>query len=233
MPLPPPPSLVGPGVSRALAEYRAARVADVRYELRLDVSATAAAARAAKGAPRAASDTVRGHVVVHFRRTAAGDVIFDFRGPTLTAARIDGTPLGTAQGLEANGAHVRVPERALRSKVGGESSVEFDFTALAAPAGASVIRVHDAADRNDYLYTLLVPADANQLFPCFDQPDLKARTTLTLIVPRGWSAVSNGVLADSTEMVIDFKGNGTAATAPAERILTFAETKPISTYLIA
>jgi aminopeptidase N len=183
---------MAPGVSRALAEYRAARVADVRYELRLDVTGR---------------DTVRGHVVVRFKRTAPGDVILDFRGPTLVKP----------DGVEWNGAHVRVPERALGS--GPEGVLEFDFTALAAPAGASVIRVHDAADRNDYLYTLLVPADANQLFPCFDQPDLKARTTLSLVVPNGWSAVSNGALADS---------------AAGERATTFrfAESRPISTYLI-
>ena len=46
-----------------------------------------------------------------------------------------------------------------------------------AASGASIIKTHDA-DGSDYLYTLLVPADANQLFPCFDQPDLKARVTL-------------------------------------------------------
>ncbi|AHG88505.1 Peptidase M1 membrane alanine aminopeptidase [Gemmatirosa kalamazoonensis] len=209
---------MAPGVSRALADYRAVRVAEVRYELRLDVSATGDAARASNGAPRAAPDTVRGHVVVRFRRAAPGDVILDFRGPRLANVRADGVALGTGA-YTANGAHVRVPERALRSAVGGESVLEFDFSALAAPAGASVIRVHDAADRSDYLYTLLVPADANQLFPCFDQPDLKARTTLTLVVPRGWSAVSNGTLADS---------------AADERTTTFrfAESRPISTYLI-
>jgi aminopeptidase N len=119
-------------------------------------------------------------------------------------------------GYAANGAHVRVPERALKE---GENTLSFDFTALVAPAGASVIRVHDAADRKDYLYTLLVPADANQLFPCFDQPNVKARTTLTLVVPRGWNAVSNGVATDSTS---------------DERATTwrFAESRPISTYLV-
>jgi aminopeptidase N len=143
---------------------------------------------------------------VRFRRTGAGDAILDFRGPKVTGA----------PGVQWNGAHVRVPERLLGP---GENAVTLDFAALAAPAGASVIRVFDAADRSDYLYTLLVPADANQLFPCFDQPDLKARTTLTLVVPRGWSAVSNGALADS-------------AADERSTTLRFAESKPISTYLV-
>ena len=38
----------------------------------------------------------------------------------------------------------------------------------------------DALNRNDeFLYTLFVPARARLTFPCFDQPDLKARYTLT------------------------------------------------------
>ncbi len=187
-------SLTGPGVSRALATYRAARIADVRYELRLDVTH---------------ADTARGRVVVRFRRTGPGDVILDFRGPSVRA------PEGA--GYVVNGAHIRVPESTLGP---GENALTFDFTALIAPSGASIIKVHDAADASDYLYTLLVPADANQLFPCFDQPDLKARTTLTLVTPRAWTAVANGALTDST-------GLPTGA-----REYRFAETRPISTYLI-
>ncbi len=48
-------------------------------------------------------------------------------------------------------------------------------------------------NRNDeYLYTLLVPDRARTVFPCFDQPDLKATFELSLIVPRDWRALSNG-----------------------------------------
>ncbi|MCC8144756.1 MAG: hypothetical protein LUD02_03695 [Tannerellaceae bacterium] len=37
--------------------------------------------------------------------------------------------------------------------------------------------------REEFLYTLLVPERARTLFPCFDQPGLKALYTLTLEVP--------------------------------------------------
>ena len=90
-----------------------------------------------------------------------------------------------------------------------------------APAGASVIRYHDSTDGADYLYTLLVPSDANALFPCFDQPDLKARVTLTLVTPRGWKALANGALASSDST------SGGATTH------TFRTSDPISTYLVA
>ncbi|HET7457538.1 MAG TPA: M1 family aminopeptidase [Gemmatimonadaceae bacterium] len=194
-----PDSLTVPGVSRALAAYRAAHVSRVRYDLRLDVTA---------------HDTARGHVTVRFVRRGGGDAILDFRGLALGGARANGQSIA---GLASDGAHVRVPAAALRA---GENALEFDFAAAIAPAGASVIRFHDTVDGADYLYTLLVPADANALFPCFDQPDLKARVKFALRVPRGWTAVANGALRDS----IDDGG---------ARTFRFAETRPISTYLIA
>ena len=193
-------SLTGPGVSRALAAYRAARVRDVSYDLVLDVTA---------------HDTARGHVIVRFARRGGGDAILDFRGLALSGARANGRPVAA---LVANGAHLRVPAAALRA---GANVLDFDFAAAIAPAGASVIRFHDTTDGADYLYTLLVPADANALFPCFDQPDLKAQVTFTLRTPKGWTAVANGAARDSS---VDPSG---------ARTFRFARTRPISTYLIA
>ena len=45
--------------------------------------------------------------------------------------------------------------------------------------------------RDDLLYSLFVPARAREAFPCFDQPTLKARWSLTLDLPAAWTAVSN------------------------------------------
>jgi len=208
-------TLTGPGVSRELAAYRAARVADVRYDLQLDVTASGAARTQA----RVGADTLTGHVTVRFRRAGTGDAILDFRGPRLANPRANGRALDGVHGYTANGSHVRVPAAMLR---GGENVLDFDFATLAAPAGASVIRYHDATDGATYLYTLLVPSDAHALFPCFDQPDLKARVTLALRTPVTWTAVANGALVSTR---VDSAG--------ATRLLRFAPSRPISTYLIA
>ena len=95
------------------------------------------------------------------------------------------------------------------------------FVTKIAAAGASIIRYRDVTDGAEYLYTLLVPADANQLFPCFDQPDLKARVTLRLTAPTSWRVVANSPEASSR----------ISSHGPTEH--QFAETEPISTYLIA
>ncbi len=187
------------GISHALARHRAATVHDVRYDLALDVTAL---------------DSAVGSVTVRFRRSDTADAIIDFRGRRLTAALVNGDSLLTDA---ATNGHLRIPARFLEA---GGNTISFRFVADIAPSGASIIRAHDPTDGRDYLYTLLVPADANQLFPCFDQPDLKAQVRLALTAPAGWSVVANGSVA-STDTAGD-------------RVTTrFVETKPISTYLIA
>lgn len=191
-------TLVNPGVSRELAIYRAERISDVRYDLHLDVTER---------------DSAIGHVAIHFSRRGDGDVILDFRGRHLANGTANGVAL---TGYKYNGAHIIIPSALVRD---GANTVEFDFVTPIAASGASIIRFHDTSDDTDYLYTLLVPADANQLFPSFDQPDLKARVTLELTTPRTWVSVSNGAMvdADSSDNTVRVR---------------FAETKPISTYLI-
>src|SRR6185295_11159845 len=163
-------TLAGPGVSIELARYRAATVQDVRYDLNFDL---------------AWADSARGRVAIRWRRRGNGDAFIDFRGRRLGEATVNGKILPRAT---FNGAHVVIPKALLAD---GENIATFNFVTDIAPSGASIIRSHDP-DGSDYLYTLLVPADANQLFPCFDQPDLKARVSLTLGAPAAWQVVGNG-----------------------------------------
>ena len=201
------------GVSHDLAVWRARFIRDVRYDLSLDVTST---------------DSAVGRASVRFTRIGQDDVILDYRGRRLRSVTVNGAPLEDVVGAAAsgdgaagvpgfNGNHLRIPARLLSH---GENVVDLAFVSDIAPTGASIIRVHDPADGSDYLYTLLVPADANQLFPCFDQPDLKARVTLHLTHPRGWTALANGSIAG-------------ADTANDRITAHFTETKPLPTYLIA
>ncbi|MGQ0642196.1 MAG: M1 family metallopeptidase [Gemmatimonadaceae bacterium] len=191
--------LMQPGVSALLAKERSARIADVRYDLVLDLTAR---------------DSAVGRVVTRFTMRRVHDVIVDFRGPHLGPVRVNGQPLSE---VEFNNHHILIPAKFLRQ---GGNRLDFEFSARIAPSGASIIRVHDPSDSLEYLYTLLVPSDAHQLFPCFDQPDLKARVTLTLTTPLDWTAVANG-----TRLRVDSTSRGAT--------FAFRESEPISTYLIA
>ena len=192
-------SLMGTGVSRALATTRAAQIRDVRYALSFDLTER---------------DSSRGTVTARFRATRQADVILDFRGLRLGAVEANGKAL---ERVEFNGAHVRIPAAAV---VAGENVIVMSFVTKIAAAGSSIIRYRDVTDGSEYLYTLLVPADANQLFPCFDQPDLKAKVRLRLIAPKAWRTVANGPLGAARDV---------SAGASGATEHTFEETEPIST----
>jgi aminopeptidase N len=114
---------------------------------------------------------------------------------------------GRAAPYRAVNGHIVISQRVLTA---GENLIEISF------------RAGDAAlNRNpDFLYSLFVPARAHLTFPCFDQPDIKARFTLALTAPAGWAAISNG--AETAR-----------ETTSGQLRVRFAETQPISTYLFA
>jgi aminopeptidase N len=186
------PAEPGPGVSEALARERAAAMSDLSYELSFTIPAD-------RQAP------VRGRSVARFALESPRRVVFDFAQPAdrLVAVRVGSRALPPT----VHDGHILIPAEMTKA---GVNQIEFEFTAG-----------DDALNRNDeFLYTLFVPARARLTFPCFDQPDLKARYRLTLITPEGWQSVANGAeIARSAAA-------GTATT-------TFAETPPLPTYLFA
>src|SRR5262245_16056455 len=72
-----------------------------------------------------------------------------------------------------------------------------------------------------YAATQFEAADARRAFPCFDEPEFKARFALTLNVPAHLTAIANGAIERETSV-----GNG-------RKDVRFAETPPISSYLVA
>ena len=181
---------VEPGVSRDLALDRAARIDSVRYELFFRI-------------PEDKAEPVQGTVALTFDLKGRGPVQLDFR---------EGAEM--MQGLCVNGKPQKADYQAehilLHGLRKGRNRVDVTFT----PG-------NQALNRNDgYLYTLLVPALARTVFPCFDQPDLKAVFSLRLDIPADWVAVSDGSLLSEA---ID--GN--------RKLLAFNDTKPIPTYLFS
>ncbi len=183
------------GVPLGLAQDRAARISNLRYDAKFQV-------------PARREEPVRGSVTARFALADTNrPVAFDFAQPAEQVGAVRANER-TVQPIVANG-HIVIPTRAL---VAGENAIELEFVAGDA-----------ALNRNDeFLYSLFVPARASLAMPCFDQPDLKARWTISLTVPAGWTAVSNGREVSRTP-----------AADPASQEITFAETQPLSTYLVA
>ena len=189
---------VGAGVSRELATARAGRLSDLHYALSFDVQ------------PHA--PTIPGQETLTFTDNGTGDLALDYRDGTLASAQLNNQPIPIAL---VNG-HLNLPGAKL---VHGRNELKLAFASNVAAAGKAFTRYTDRDDGNEYLYTLFVPMDASMAFPCFDQPDLKAKFKLAVSAPSEWSVIGNTAGITSA--------NGQIAST------SFAETLPISTYLFA
>jgi aminopeptidase N len=199
------------GIPRDLTRVRAQRITDVRYQLRYTI------------VPKA--DAVQGWELLSFVWTpdeSSQPEWLDFREGRISALAINGQ---SAPETIQNG-HVELPAALLKP---GKNLVRVDFTAPIAPAGKAITRFEDKDDGNEYIYTLFVPMDADMAFPCFDQPDLKAIFSLNLTVPDDWTVISNSVAYGPVEHTALHVGS----TEIGMQRFSFAETKPISTYLFA
>ncbi len=113
--------------------------------------------------------------------------------------------------------------------VAGENVIKLDFTSPILTSGSAITRYIDKEDGAEYLYSLFVPSDASTAFPVFDQPDLKARFTLTdFRIPPEWKVVSN---APDKIGIEEYPSCARPALCPQR--INFYETKPISTYVFA
>jgi aminopeptidase N len=181
------------GVSKLLATYRSATVKDVSYRLSFSI-------------PEGKDAPVAGQAFIDFTLASKREpLVLDFRVPEeyLKSLAVNGKK---AEPSLING-HIIIPAKSLTKRF---NRIELTFR-----AGDMSLNRND-----DYLYTLFVPDRASTAFPCFDQPDIKARFTLTLDMPEGYRAISNSPVAS-------------ADTSGQSIRVHFAETKPISPYLFA
>jgi aminopeptidase N len=184
-----------PGVSQELARWRARHYGELRYALDLRLNA-------GKG-------LAAGRLDLSVKLARRVDLVLDWRGAPVRALRVNGKAVQARHAQQ----HLVIPRAALKA---GANRVELQFQAPMAVAGRALTRYRDREDGAQYLYSLFVPADASSVFPCFDQPDLKARFSLALDMPASWRAVSNAPALEESR--------GRAR---------FAETEPIPTYLFA
>ena len=187
-------ALMEPGVSRELASFRKEGLSDVRYRLFFSI-------------PESREEAVSGTVELSSRMETKQPMIIDFRGgqEQVRSLSVNGKEVP----YEVRDEHIRIAANWMEI---GENRVEIAFM----PADQSLNR------RDEFLYTLLVPDRARTVFPCFDQPDMKALFTLTLEVPASWTAVSNGAEADVDSVSV-----------PDRKRIVFKETEPLSTYLFS
>ena len=149
------------GVAKELAEQRVANISNVAYNLTFNVPATD-------------KENIHGTAVITFKLQEKRDVVLDFTGKFSGACIVN----KKKRAVDMENEHIIIPERLLRV---GENRVEMNF----------VSQSKAFTRGEDYVYTLLVPDKARTCFPCFDQPDLRARFTTKLNVPDGWKTIAS------------------------------------------
>jgi len=187
------------GVSRHLAETRSRQVANVVYELLFDI-------------PYNKNEEVRGEALISFdwKGQPEDNLQIDFQGKVREPLVVNKESVDVFSQNE----HLVIPGRLLRQNQQNTVWVKF-------------VSGDKALNRNDeYLYTLFVPDHARSVFPCFDQPDIKACFKLKLLIPDKWKAISNAPLSCTLDSI-------ESAGGVSRPILHFHPTQPLPTYLFS
>ncbi|MGA3489528.1 aminopeptidase N [Micromonosporaceae bacterium DT55] len=197
-----------PGV-RNLTQVEAterARLLDVTgYDIRLDLSTAAMAA----GGP-----TFRSTTEVTFRCTEPGATTFiEVAAEAIRSATLNGTELDTSQWSAEKGL--------ILPGLAAENTLVVDADFAYSNSGQGLHRTVDPVDGETYLYSQFETADAQKVFACFDQPDLKSVFTWHATVANHWRVVSN--MPVETE----------AAADDDHKTLHFATSPRMSTYITA
>ena len=192
------------GVSESLARYRKSVIRNVSYALRFETE----------------RDSLRSVVVrIGFDLKQKDQALqIDYAGSTAQVTAIyqvtEGDRFSSASATAARPVPIRVEAEHIL--------VDTAFLTL----GRNLIEIHCQPSalalnqRKDFYYSLLVPDRARLLFPCFDQPDLKARFTVEAEQEQYRRVLTNGQAQKITGM-------------GPRTFVAHKEDKPFSTYLFS
>ncbi|HEX6870044.1 MAG TPA: aminopeptidase N [Micromonosporaceae bacterium] len=184
-----------------------ARLLDVTgYDITLDLT---------DGAGGPGQHSFRSITEVRFNCSEPGATTFieaaadRLRSVTLNGVEIDTSGWSAEKGLTLTG-------------LAAQNVLVVDGDFLYSSSGQGMHRSLDPVDKEVYLYSQFETADAQRVFACFDQPDLKSVYTWHATVPAHWKVVSNAQVDRVEPGDID----GTKA-------VHFAESTTMSTYVTA
>ena len=184
---------------RSEAADRARLISDLSYDVALDLTG---------------DETFRSETRLRCRAAEAGaETFLDITAVRVASATVNGTAVG-AGAFDATAGRLRIGGLAAENEIVVVADHAYEHT------GVGLHRFVDPVDGAVYLHTQFEPFDAHRVFPCFDQPDLKATFSFEVEAPAGWEVVSNGAVAERPE-------DGAAGR------WRFATTEKMSTYITA
>jgi len=163
-------------LTRDEAVHRAALIATDSYAVGLDLTTS--------------TTTFRSTTVIRFSCCEPGASTFaDLMDATVSEVRLNGRSIDPSTAYD--GARLALDDLAADNELRVVADCAYVNT------GEGLHRFVDPVDGGVYLYSQFETADAKRMFACFDQPDLKARYTVTVTAPADWQVVSNAAIAAS------------------------------------
>ncbi|WP_318308131.1 M1 family metallopeptidase [Flagellimonas crocea] len=184
--------LLEEGIPLKMATYRKKQVSDVVYALSFDI-------------PSHKEDPIPANLKLNLQITDLSRPLYlDFNADAslLKGIKVNGQPHEIDHQME----HAILKDNLQK----GANSIEISFN-----AGELSLNRNE-----DFLYTLLVPDRASTLFPCFDQPNIKASYILEVTAPEGWQVLGGAPLKESKKMGDKVR-------------YSFDKSDPMSTYLFS
>jgi len=185
-------------LTREEATARVAAVSDVSYEIAIEL--------------KPEDKTYRGDVTAYFSGSSE-DLFLEFVGGTIEVFSVN----GYEREADWDGARIALPLELL----GEENEVRVRYENPYDRTGEGFHHFIDPEDGSEYLYTQFEPYSAHRVFPCFDQPDIKATYEISVVAPAEWEVVTSSRQID----IEDADGGRT--------LRRFEKTVPFSTYLVS
>lgn len=186
-------------LTRGEVEIRAKLISETRYDLKFEFETD--------------SLTYDATADIHFNMNSLEDTFLDFRGGEITSFTIN----DQTKNPHYENFRVHLVKSDLRV---GANHVRIVYRQTFSKNGRGIYRFQDPEDKKVYIWTKLQPFDANHVFPCFDQPDLKSIITAHVSAPHDWKIVFT-TLESKKESI------GT------KTLWTFPESPRMSTYLFS
>ncbi len=169
----------GMNLTRDEARERAALVHVDSYDVELDLTT--------------GTETFRSEATIRFRAAEPGSATFlDLIAPTVHEVSLNGRPLDVSS--------VVADSRIALADLAADNELTVVADCAYSRTGEGLHRFVDPVDEAVYLYTQFEAADARRMYACFEQPDLKATFTFTVVAPANWEVVSNSPTPTPVEL---------------------------------
>ena len=155
-------------------------------------------------------ETFRSRTRVEFTCAEPGATTFiELAAAKLHSATLNGAALDTGGWSAERG--LTLPDLAAENTLVVEADFAYSKT------GQGLTRSVDPVDGEAYLFSQFETADAQRVFACFDQPDLKSVFTWHVRAPKHWKVISNAPVAS----VVDGGDHQTVHFQPSVRMSTY------------